>query len=179
MSGIGVGGDKLSGLHRKLVRAAALAHRETGLVIASHTGPAALAAEQLDILRTEGVGASAFIWVHAQAEQDSGKRLSIAEQGCWVSFDGFSPQDAERYTEVFKAFRDRNRLGQLLLSHDAGWYRPGEPNGGNFRGYDDLFRVLLPRLREAGGSDKDIHRVTVANPAAAFTVQVRNGVRPY
>ena len=63
---IGVdGNDTLSAAHRLLIRAAAIAHKKTGLAIASHTGPDAPAFEQLAVLEEEGVSPSAFIWVHA------------------------------------------------------------------------------------------------------------------
>ena len=170
---IGVGGETLSDLHRKLVRAAARTHRASGLTIASHTGPAKLALEQLDVLREEGVGARAFVWVHAQAESDPAVHLKVAERGAWVSLDGYGPTETKRYVEILKALRDRGRLGQVLLSHDAGWYRPGEPEGGEFRPFDALFKVLLPKLKEEGFSQTEIDQVLVRNPAEAFAVRIR------
>lgn len=176
---IGVGGQALSPLHRKLVRAAGRTHRATGLTIASHTGPANLAEEQLAALREEGVSAAAFIWVHAQAEPDLNRCLQVAETGCWVSYDGFSPADTTRYVEVIERFRKAGRLGQLLLSHDAGWFKPGEPNGGEFRPFSDLFKVLFPKLREqeAGGPNQSgesvIKQLMVDNPARAFVQRQR------
>ena len=170
---IGVGGETLSELHRKLVRAAARTHLATGLVIASHTGPARLALEELALLRGEGVDASAFIWVHAQAESDQMACLRVAEQGAWVSFDGYGPDETARYVEVAKSLRGKGRLRQLLLSHDAGWYRPGEPDGGEFRPFDSLFKTLLPAFKEAGFSATEIDQIMVWNPQSAFGVRIR------
>jgi phosphotriesterase-related protein len=62
-------------------------------------------------------------------------------------------------------------LHRVLLSHDAGWYSVGEPNGGRFRPYTALFEQLLPALRKAGLSDEAIHRLTVRNPAQAFAIR--------
>ena len=170
---IGVGGDTLSDVHRKLVRAAARTHRASGLTVASHTGPAKLALEQLEVLREEGVEARAFVWVHAQAESGPTVRLKVAEAGAWVSLDGYGPAETKRYVEILTALRDRGRLGQVLLSHDAGWYRPGEPEGGQFRPFDALFKVLVPKLKEDGFSQAEIDQVLVRNPAEAFAVRVR------
>jgi phosphotriesterase-related protein len=172
---IGVGGETLSELHRKLVRAGAKAHLASGLTIASHTGPARLALEQLAVLRAEGVGASAFIWVHAQTESDRAACLRVAEMGAWISFDGYGPDETARYVGVAKFLREKGRLGQLLLSHDAGWYRPGEPNGGEFRPFDSLFQTLLPALKEGGFSAGEIDQLLERNPQSAFTVRVRTG----
>jgi predicted metal-dependent phosphotriesterase family hydrolase len=170
---IGVGGERLSELHRKLVRAAARTHLGSGLVIASHTGPAKLALEQLAILREEKVSGAAFIWVHAQAEQDIEAALGVARTGCWVSYDGFDTHEVKRYIELLGRFRKEGRLGQVLISHDAGWYRPGEPKGGQFRSFDALFRTLIPALKQAGFSQDQIDQLLVRNPAEALAVRIR------
>jgi predicted metal-dependent phosphotriesterase family hydrolase len=172
---IGVGGQSLSELHRKLVRAAARTHRASGLTIASHTGRAALALEQLAVLREEGVSGSAFIWVHAQAEPDPALCLQVVESGAWVSFDGYAPDETARYVGVAKRLREQGRLQQLLLSHDAGWYRPGEPKEGEFRPFDAIFKELVPALRGAGFSAGEVDEVLARNPQAAFAIRFRKG----
>ena len=68
---IGVDEAPLSDIDAKLVRAAAIAHRATGLPIASHTGTGAAAMAELDLLDAAAVPFSAFIWVHAQSERDN------------------------------------------------------------------------------------------------------------
>jgi predicted metal-dependent phosphotriesterase family hydrolase len=170
---IGVGGQTLSDLHRNLVRAAAKTHLGSGLAIASHTGPANLALEQLAILREEGVSGAAFVWVHAQAEQDVEAAIRVGRKGCWVSYDGFDTQETMRYVELLSRFRKEDRLDQVLLSHDAGWYRPGEPKGGQFRAFDALFRTLVPALKQAGFGQNQIDQVLILNPARVFAVQVK------
>lgn len=170
---IGVGGERLSPVHEKLVRAAARTHQATGLVIASHTGPSRLAMEQLDVLRSEGVAPRAFIWVHAQAEPDLAKCQSVAERGCWVSFDGFAEKDLNRYLEVTRVFRNAGRLDRLLISHDAGWYRPGEPNGGEFRPFNELLRVFIPAALKGGLGQQVVDQVFVTNPGRAFRIECR------
>jgi phosphotriesterase-related protein len=165
---IGVGGESLSEMHQKLVRAAALTHKRSGLVIASHTGPAKLALEELAVLRAEEVGGDAFIWVHAQLEPQTQKCLEVAESGCWVSFDGFNAGETDRYVERIRAFHQAGRTGQLLISHDAGWFKPGEPDGGSYRGYTDIFTALLPALWRAGIERSVTDQILRANPARAF-----------
>jgi len=59
---IGVNRAPLDELDRKLVRAAAITSRETGLTIASHTGDGAAAVEQLEIVITEKVSPAKFVW---------------------------------------------------------------------------------------------------------------------
>ncbi len=61
----------------------------------------------------------------------------------------------------------------MLLSHDAGWYDPAKPEGGTFRGFELMFEAFLPSLKENGFSEAEIDRLTITNPAEAFTVRVR------
>jgi len=64
-------------------------------------------------------------------------------------------------------------LGKVLFSHDAGWYKPGEPNGGEFRGFTDIETLLIPALEKNGISQHDIYQLFTANPAEAFKVKIR------
>ena len=165
---IGVDGSPLSAVDAKLVRAAALTHRETRLPIASHTGSGAAALEQLDLLEQAGVPLSAFIWVHAQSERDQTFHTRAARRGAWVEFDGISPASVARHVELVRHMKAESLLGHVLLSHDAGWYRVGEPGGGQFRPYDTLFTAFIPALKAAGVSDAEIRQLTVANPRRAL-----------
>ena len=170
---IGVSGDALSDLHRKLVIAAARTHLKTGLTIASHTGPAILAFEQLDILKKEGVSPEAFIWVHAQSEKDITNHVKAAKMGAWIGLDGLNENNLEEYVVMIKNMGKNHLLNKVLLSHDAGWYHPGEENGGEYRGYTTLFEKLIPLLTKENFSKRDIHKLLVSNPAKAFTIGVR------
>ena len=170
---IGVASDTLSELHRKLVIAAARTHLKTGLTIASHTGPAIPAFEQVEILRQEGVAPDAFIWVHAQAEKDLTNHVKAAGMGAWISFDGLNENNTEEYIKMIKNMKENSLLGKVLLSHDAGWYHPGEENGGEFRGFTTLFEKLVPLLLKEGFSNEEIHQLLVLNPANAFTIRIR------
>lgn len=170
---IGVDGSPLSDVDRKLIQAAARTHLRTGLTIAAHTGPAAGALDQLAVLEAEGVHPSAWIWVHAQVEDDSTFHVRAARDGAWVSFDGLAPGNVERYVARVALMKAEGLLHRVLVSHDAGWYHVGEPGGGTFRPYETLFTDLLPALTAAGFTHEEIHQLTDVNPAEAFAVRVR------
>ncbi len=170
---IGVDPGPLSDVDRRLIRAAARAHRQTGLTIAAHTGPAAGAFEQLAVLDEEGVDPSAWIWVHAQSEPDSTAHVRAARRGAWISLDGLAPEGVAQYVGRLAYMKAEGLLHRVLVAHDAGWYQVGEPGGGAFRPYTTLFEALLPALREAGFTDDEIHQLIVTNPAEAFAVRVR------
>ena len=170
---IGVDSGPLSEVDRKLVHAAARTHLRTGLTIMSHTGPRVPAFEQLAVLGEEGVSPAAWIWTHAQGEPDEEALWRAAGMGAWVALDGVDAGNVAEYVSRLRGFRERGLLGRILLSHDAGWYSPGEPGGGSFRPFDTLATRLLPALRDEGFADAEIRQMTEINPAHAFTIGVR------
>ena len=167
---IGVDKGPLSEIDRKLVVAGARCHRETGLRMAVHTGDGAAALDILAALRTEGVSPEAYVWVHAQNEKDRAVHVRAAEAGAWVEFDGVRPEALDEHVEAVVDLVGRGHLGRLLVSQDAGWYHVGEPGGGRYRGYTDLFERFLPALRERGVSEAQVRTLLVDNPARALAV---------
>jgi phosphotriesterase-related protein len=167
---IGVDGTPLSSVDAKLVRAAAVTHKATGLPIAAHTGSGAAAMEELDILDRAGVPPSAFIWVHAHSERDGTFHVRAARRGAWVEFDGISEKSVDRHVELVQKMKAEGLLGRVLVSHDAGWYRVGEPGGGQFRPYDTLFTTFVPALKAAGFGEQEIRQLLVNNPRRALTL---------
>jgi phosphotriesterase-related protein len=170
---IAVNKDSLSDFHRKIITAAALTHLKTGLVIASHTGPAVPAFQQLEILAREGVAAEAFIWVHAMNEKDPENLIKAAKSGAWISLDNLNENNVESIGKIIKILKDNNLLNKVLLSHDAGWYDPAKENGGTFRGYTTLFEKLIPALKGEKFTEKEIHQLLADNPAKAFEIKIR------
>jgi phosphotriesterase-related protein len=166
---IGVDEAPLSEVDAKLVRAAAITHRETGLPIASHTSTGRAVMEELDILDNAKVPSSAFIWVHAHNERDAAFHVQAAKRGAWVEFDGIAPASVQRHVELVRGMKEQGLLAHALISHDAGWYRVGEAGGGQFRPYDTLFTTFVPALKAAGFSDEDNRQLMVVNPGRALT----------
>jgi phosphotriesterase-related protein len=173
----GVDAGPLSAIDRKLVQAAARTHARTGLTIASHTGDTRAALEQLKVVVSEGIRPDAFIWVHAQNDWAPQSRVDAARKGAWVEIDNVSEKTAAECASRVSTLKQAGLLHRLLVSHDAGWYRPGEPRGGSFRGFETVYTAFIPALRQAGWSDAEIRQLMVANPAEAFTVRVRRAGR--
>jgi phosphotriesterase-related protein len=174
--------DTLSAVHRKIVSAAALTHNKTGLVIASHTGPDGPAFEQIQILKNYGITPSSFIWVHAQRGTLEGN-IEAARQGAWISLDNVNGDrelepgakfSVEWYADRIVSLKEKRLLGKVLVSHDAGWYTPGEPDGGDFRGFTAIFNLLVPALKERGFTEKEIRLLLEENPQKAFALREPN-----
>ncbi|KAA9354895.1 phosphotriesterase [Larkinella humicola] len=168
---IGVNPGPLSELHRKLITAAARTHKRTGLTICSHTGPYVPAFEQIEILKQEGVAPSAFVWVHAQGQNMVHYARAVRE-GAWVSLDGLDGKNVSQYVDTLLLMKENRFLHRTLLSHDAGWYDPAQPDGGFIgRDYTVLFNQLMPVLNRKGFTKKDWKQILVENPKEAFSVK--------
>jgi phosphotriesterase-related protein len=165
---ISVGDDGITPLEARILRAAARAAKATGAVIGSHTIKGRVVMDQLDIIEAEGYTASRFISIHTQAEPDFEMHKRVAARGAWIEYDnlGWVP-DEESVPLILRALK-AGLGGQLLLSHDMGWFDPALPGGGVPKPYTHLVDSVLPKLRAAGVDEAVIRRLTVDNPFEAF-----------
>lgn len=176
-SGVQAGWIKLSAgdsgiteTEAKVLRAAAAAGRATGAVIGSHTVRGRVVAEQLDIIEKAGYSPKRFIWIHAQAEYDFELHLAAAKRGATIEYDNIGGgESADRvHIERIKRLLDAGFAGQILLSHDRGWYDPAQSKGGFAKPFTYLTEFFLPRLAEAGLDAATIKKLTQDNPFEAF-----------
>lgn len=163
--------DSLSPMHAKLVKAAALCHLKSGLTIASHTGKTLALWPQLEILSEQGVSSKAFIWVHAQAEEEETNFQKAAETGCWISLDGLA-WEMDKHIEKLIYAKRNGFLDQILISHDAGWYDP-QKKSQNIQPYTPIFKTLLPLLRSKGFTEDEINLLISVNPSQAYAIHKR------
>lgn len=161
----------LTELDLNLVAAAGSTHRATGLTINIHCGDAD-GLQIADLLNKHFIAGEAIVWVHANGAPIE-RALEAARLGVWISFDGLGDNNVDDYVARVQRFIDEGLVHRLLISHDRGWYSPGEPNGGNFKPFTPLFEKLIPALREAGIGEDVIDRIVRINPAEAFAVRVR------
>lgn len=159
--------DTLSEIDQKLVRAAGITHQKTGLQIASHTGTWKTAVQEVRILQEMGIDPSAFVWVHAQAEQDFQNYVKAAKMGVWISLDGIG-WAIDPYIDRLLFAKENGFLNQILISHDAGWYDPAKVGGGDFQPFTNIFEKLIPALNEKGFSQSDWNQLLIENPKQAF-----------
>ena len=165
---IGVDAGPLSEVDAKLVRAAAIAHKATGLPIAAHTGNGVAALEEIDLLERDGVPLSAFIWVHAHSEQDAAlHRGRGARRLGRVRRPGPQERRPSRRPRAGDARRGppRSRAGvtrrRLVSRRRAG--------RGEFRPFDTLFTTFVPALKATGLTEADVQQLLVDNPRRALT----------
>jgi len=162
--------EPLAPIQQKVIAAAALTSRATGMTIGTHTCRGVPALQVLKILERYGVAPRKWIFIHAHQESDIGLLELVARSGCWIELDGIGPANDAATLSALLQLLDAGFESQILLSHDAGWYTVGEPGGGSVTPYTDLPRRFMPLLRELGVSDASIHAMTVTNPARAFRI---------
>ena len=161
----------LDTIDQKLVKAAAITHLQTGLTIASHTGPAKGLWPQLKILKEMNVSPQAFIWVHAQNEKDNNNYLLASKEGCWISLDGLG-WDLEKHFEKILFAKEHNILDRILISHDAGWYDPQKQSQA-IKPYTNIFNRLYPALMAKGFTKEEFDLLISQNPSKAFAISVK------
>jgi phosphotriesterase-related protein len=166
---IATGSVTMTPLEEKFLRAAGRAASETGAAIASHTPVSSNASKQSAILQTIDP-AIRLIWVHAQSENNRDVQRQLAGRGVFIEFDSLGSNPGQDPT-LIAAVKDLLAAGygdRILLSHDAGYYQPGSPNGGTQRSYTYLLDTFIPKLRDAGVDDGTIRMIAETNPIRAF-----------
>jgi phosphotriesterase-related protein len=156
---------------RKILEAAVITYKETGLPVGVHTSNGgAPAKEQIAFFRSKNLPLEKWIWIHAQIEPDISVHAEAAKQGAWISFDGISRSNMEEYRERLESMKKRNLLQHVIISQDAGWYDVVEPSK-PIRDYNDLLDHFIPHLRSKNFTESDIQQLLVKNPARLFTVK--------
>ena len=165
---LSAGDDGITPLEARILRAAARAAKATGATIGSHTIKGRVVMDQLDIIEAEGGSASHFISIHTQAEPDFELHKAVAARGAWIEYDNIGwVADDETVPRILRAL-EAGLGGQLLLSHDMGWFDPALPGGGTPRPYTHLVHKTMPLLRAAGVDEPTLTRLTHDNPFNAY-----------
>jgi phosphotriesterase-related protein len=178
-------GPTLTPAQDKVFRAAARAHRRTGVPITTHTEAAERGGlDQQRVLADEGVDLSRVVIGHSETT-DFDYLHQLLDRGSFVSIDRFGsdsesashrgrPTHPQRLEIVSRLCRD-GYTAQVLLSHDTSgisvfpieWYDQTYPNGR----FDYIPRDVLPDLLEAGLSQTQIDQMTRDNPRHLFSRQ--------
>lgn len=154
-------------LEEKVTRAVARAHHETGAPVWMHTEQGTMGMELLDILEEEGVDLTKVGIGHSDRNADPYYHLQLAKRGAYVQFDGVSKvkyhPDSTRVM-LIKNMIEHGYAKQLLVSGDMGRQSYLHAYGGG-PGFEYILKKFIPRLKDEGISDKDIHTIFVENPA--------------
>ena len=168
---LSAGDDGITDCEAKILRAAAMAGKQTNAIIGSHTIKGRVVRDQLDIIEDAGYDPTRFIWIHTQAEDAFDLHIEMARRGAWLEYDGIGNSEwraDEYYVENIQRLLDAGFEDQLLLSHDRGWYDPALPGGGSPKPYTYIAEQFLPKLRASGVDEELIRQLTHVNPFRAY-----------
>lgn len=166
-----VGADKwyVSAREERSIRAAARAHRATGVTISTHTSKWPIGGDVLDLLLDEGVAPDRVIIGHCSTVDIPEYHAALAEKGAYVQFDtlrGGPDFVVDRAVGHVMALVAAGHLERILLSHDVCLRDHLAMFGGC--GYRYIYDSFLPRLREAGLDGGEIDALVRANPLRAL-----------
>ncbi|WP_424589620.1 phosphotriesterase-related protein [Buttiauxella sp.] len=166
---IGSSVDVITPDEAKVFAAAALAHRETGCAISTHTSFSTMGLEQLALLKSHGVDLSRVVVGHCDLKDNLDNILRMIEQGAYVQFDTIGKNnyypDAKRVAMLQEIAR-RGLLDHVMLSMDITRRSHLKANGG--LGFDYLLTTFVPLLQEAGFSQADVDLMLRDNPSVFF-----------
>lgn len=166
---------------RKLLKAAALAQKETGVAITTHTCSPEVRAGVLNYLEGAGVNPSRIYLGHADANGDICESLILLSRGCnllytiWgitnPSLIGWNKGRVPKYYSSYlvKAAVDEGYAGQILMSIDySSWFMDGKFRHDLYEIADRtplyLFTFAVPAMAETGIAQTDIDRIMAENP---------------
>ena len=166
-----IGADKwyISAAEERSFRAAARAHLRTGLTISTHAARWPVGLEQVRLLAEEGVDPRRVIVGHADTVPMPDYHLSLARQGCYISFDSIgtgTPYDLSRVVDYVLALVQAGFGDQVLLSHDV--FLRGHLHADGGPGYGYLLTDFLPLLVSAGLDPDEVRSLVTVNPQRAL-----------
>ncbi|MFC0406845.1 phosphotriesterase family protein [Roseomonas elaeocarpi] len=157
----------------RVFEAAVRAHKDTGVPITTHSDAAEKGGlEQQDFFRRNGVDLTRTVIGHCGDSDDFDYLQRLMDAGSFIGMDRFGltwfATDEARTRTVAKLCR-RGYADRMTLSHDAGYYSVNsEPS------YRDkalpawkhtlISDVIIPRLREQGVTEAQLHQMMVVNP---------------
>jgi phosphotriesterase-related protein len=155
----------------KLFKAAALASRDTGVAIVTHTSTADQAPWQIDQLELAGADLSRVLISHLHNFGGIDALSPQAKRGVYFGFDqiGFANGPSyEDYAELIVKSVGAGFLSRNMIASDIARRARLSRHGGT--SYATIFTHLLPLLRERGLGDAEIRVLTHDNPVRLLTM---------
>jgi len=159
---------------RRVMDAAAEAHLQTGVPITTHTHAASQnGRDQVQYFRKRGVDPARLIIGHCGDSRDLDYLRELMDAGATIGMDRFGmehvlPDDSR--VETVLALLGRGYAEKMVLSHDAAFYSRVTPPSWRARhaphwDLENIPRRVIPRLKEGGATEQDLHQMLVVNPA--------------
>lgn len=193
---VATGYQAISAGEERCLRAAAIAHRETGIPIMTHASLGTMVPEQVEILARAGADLEQVVIGHVDLDPDLDRLESVLRRGVTVAFDTLGKEhfdyvlsaheapepgatftrawtctDAARLDALVELIR-RGWAGQIVMSTDMlGTEAFVNPETHGRWGYAFLPARILPELRRRGIDGDTIRRITAENPRGLLRVR--------
>ena len=161
----------------RLLRATAMAHRQTGVPISTHTNARRRnGLDQQRIFREEGVDLTRVVIGHCGDTTDLAYLEELMGNGSYIGMDrfgldSFCPFD-DRVATV-ATLCDRGYADQMVLSHDAACFNHWLPEGSIEEtmprwNYLHIHNDVIPALLKKGVTEEQLRTMLVDNPRRIF-----------
>ena len=190
-SGIGASGIKagaikvatsygrISPYETAIIKAAAMASRDAGVPIITHTQDGTMGPEQAKLLTAEGARPGKVVVGHMCGNANLEYQAATLESDVYVAFDRWGL--GVIYPDILRRATLTGLLGigfanRIVLSHDyiPQWVLPqaevpdfAKPLIAEWS-YTHIFRNVIPQLKSAGVSDEQVNMMLVDNPRRIF-----------
>jgi predicted metal-dependent phosphotriesterase family hydrolase len=154
----------------RVIHAAAIAHRETGVPIFTHTEDGTLGPELVKMLGSHGVDAEHITIGHYDRNPDFHLHHELALMGCFLQYDTPSRRKyfpEAHFVDLLKKMVEADHGKQILWGGDLARQSYQCAYGGA-PGLKYILVDFIPRLRKEGIADNVIEDLFVNNPARAL-----------
>ncbi|HJQ47556.1 MAG TPA: phosphotriesterase-related protein [Amycolatopsis sp.] len=162
----------------RVLRAVARAHLATGVPISTHTDAATeRGLDQQKVFAEEGVDPGSVIIGHCGDTDDLGYLQRLLDNGSYLGMDRFGLDNLlafdRRVATVAELVR-RGYASRMVLSHDASCHSHNFPDADRTRHlpgwrFTHITEDVVPALRAAGVTQRDLDVMLVDNPRAIFS----------
>ncbi len=166
---IGSSVDVITPDEAKMFAAAAIAHRETGRPISTHTSFSTMGLEQLALLKKYGVDLARVVIGHCDLKDNLDNILRMIDLGAYVQFDTIGKNNYypdEKRVAMLQEIARRGLLDHVMLSMDITRRSHLKANGGP--GFDYLLTTFVPLLQDAGFTQSDVDLMLRDTPSVFF-----------
>ena len=157
----------------RVFRAGAIASKETGCPITTHTDSSRAAGmSQIAVFEDIGVDPAQVVIGHSSRAEIS-YLVELLERGYYLSFDSFAYDDGERFTGAISRLLELCRLGwshRVMMGHDYSGYDgfAAAPPARELSGWCRIPLEVKPALERAGISADDLANLCNASAQAVF-----------
>ncbi|MGC8659711.1 MAG: phosphotriesterase family protein [Desulfomonilaceae bacterium] len=180
---VGSSKGKITDYENLMFTAAAMAHKESGVPIITHTQDGTMGPQQAELLIGLGADPKRIQIGHMSDNVDLDYHKATLQHGVFTAWDRMGlqglagcPMDEARYTAIAELVK-QGYTKQLLFSHDAVLTWLGRPLNIPEAAFPlianwhpgHLFQNIIPALQERGISDEQLKIIIEENPRRLFT----------